>query len=75
MSGQYGTGRRNEREGAAGNKPDSTGDADYEGRLEAELDIDRMVNEGLGGGMTDPERNGRIGETTTDTMNGASGGG
>jgi hypothetical protein len=31
------------------------------------MDIDRMVNEGLGGGQVS-EQNGLIGETTTNTM-------
>ncbi|NMO95732.1 hypothetical protein HII30_08090 [Paenibacillus lemnae] len=32
------------------------------------LDIDRMVNEGLGGGYVTEDDNGKIGDTTTDTM-------
>lgn len=39
----------------------------YEGRDKAFMDVDRMVNEGLGGGMV-TEHNGLIEETTTDTM-------
>ena len=44
---------------------------DYEGRDQFEMDIDRMVNEGLGGGNVSPQ-NGLIEETTVDTMTGAS---
>ena len=50
------------------------GDGDYEGRAKAEMDIDRMVNEGLGGGYVSPVKNGKIGETTTDTMDDLEGG-
>lgn len=39
----------------------------YEGRDDAFMDVDRMVNEGLGGGTVSTE-NGLIEETTTDTM-------
>lgn len=39
---------------------------DNEGREEQFMDIDRMVNEGLGGGRV-TEDNGLIEETTTDT--------
>jgi hypothetical protein len=42
-------------------------DAEYEGRKEHLMDIDRMINEGLGGGNVSPH-NGLIEETTTDTM-------
>lgn len=38
-----------------------------EGRKEQFMDIDRMINEGLGGGLVTDE-NGLIEETTTDTM-------
>jgi len=38
-----------------------------EGRDDYFMDIDRMVNEGLGGGMV-TMHNGLIEETTTDTM-------
>lgn len=38
----------------------------FEGRSEYEMDIDRMVNEGLGGGYV-TEHNGLIEHTTTDT--------
>lgn len=33
------------------------------------FDVDRMINEGLGGGYVTEDDNGEIGETTTDTMN------
>jgi hypothetical protein len=46
-------------------------DAQYEGRDQFDMDIDRMVNEGLGGGQVS-DQNGLIEETTTDTMTGAS---
>jgi len=39
----------------------------YEGRDDQFMDIDRMVNEGLGGGVVS-EHNGLIEDTTTDTM-------
>jgi len=42
-------------------------DAKSEGRDQYYVDIDRMVNEGLGGG-TVTMHNGLIDETTTDTM-------
>jgi hypothetical protein len=42
-------------------------DSVYEGRDTYEMDIDRMVNEGLGGGSVS-EQNGLIEETNTDTM-------
>lgn len=41
--------------------------ASNEGREENFMDIDRMVNEGLGGGMV-TDQNGLIEDTTTDTM-------
>ena len=44
-------------------------DADHEGRQAYEMDIDRMVNEGLGGGQVTRD-NGLIEETTTSTMKG-----
>jgi len=52
-----------------------TDDGDHEGRAQAEMDIDRMVNEGLGGGYVSPLKNGWIGDTTTDTMDNPEGGG
>ncbi|MEX2414617.1 MAG: hypothetical protein WD424_00620 [Paenibacillaceae bacterium] len=42
-------------------------DSDYEGREEHEVDIDRMVNEGLGGGLV-TDQNGLIEDTTSDTL-------
>ncbi|AJY73937.1 hypothetical protein [Paenibacillus beijingensis] len=42
-------------------------DMKNEGREQYELDIDRMVNEGLGGGQVTYD-NGLIEETTTDTI-------
>ncbi|MCZ8524020.1 MULTISPECIES: hypothetical protein [Paenibacillus] len=42
-------------------------DASHEGRDSYFMDIDRMINEGLGGG-TVSYQNGLIEETTTDTM-------
>lgn len=44
-------------------------DADHEGRLAHEMDIDRMVNEGLGGGQVTMD-NGLIDDTTINTMDG-----
>lgn len=40
---------------------------DHGGRVDYEMDIDRMVGEGLGGGQV-TIHNGHIGESTTDTM-------
>jgi hypothetical protein len=52
----------------AGNSPIGTNnDLKHEGRDDYFLDIDRMVNEGLGGGQV-TEDNGLIEESTTDTM-------
>lgn len=42
-------------------------DSMYEGKDEAFMDIDRMTNEGLGGGMVTMD-NGLIEASTTDTM-------
>jgi hypothetical protein len=42
-------------------------DMDHEGRDDHFMDIDRMINEGLGGGNVTPH-NGLIEETTTETM-------
>lgn len=42
-----------------------------EGRDDFDMDIDRMVNEGLGGGQV-TDQNGLIEETSTETMTGAS---
>jgi hypothetical protein len=47
--------------------PNINNDAEYEGREEHFMDIDRMVNEGLGAGrVTDDQA--LIENTTTDTM-------
>lgn len=46
-------------------------DSCHEGRDCYDMDIDRMVNEGLGGG-TVSDQNGLIEETSVDTMTGAS---
>lgn len=54
----------------AGNTPVSqagSGDGRHEGREAYEMDIDRMVNEGLGGGQV-THKNGLVDDTTTDTM-------
>ncbi len=54
----------------AGNSPVSqagSGDNRHEGRDDYEMDIDRMVNEGLGGGQV-THNNGLVDDTTTDTM-------
>lgn len=48
---------------------DEREDSLHEGRDEFFMDIDRMVNEGLGGGIVSPH-NGLIEDTTTDTMDG-----
>ncbi len=42
-------------------------DAQHEGRDVMYMDIDRMINEGLGGGRV-TDQNGLIEETTTHTM-------
>lgn len=42
-------------------------ESSFEGRDENYMDIDRMINEGLGGGNV-TVHNGLIEETTTDTM-------
>ncbi|MFF2480856.1 hypothetical protein [Paenibacillus sp. NPDC058071] len=48
-------------------RTDCNGDNCNEGRDDYFMDIDRMVNEGLGGGQV-TLHNGLIEETTTDTM-------
>ena len=56
----------------AGNSPVSQAgskDERHEGREQYEMDIDRMVNEGLGGGQVTLQ-NGLIDDTTTDSMGG-----
>lgn len=40
---------------------------EHEGRESYDMDVDRMVNEGLGGGYV-TEHNGLVDETTTDSM-------
>ncbi|WP_281884564.1 hypothetical protein [Paenibacillus sp. YYML68] len=45
----------------------NSNDTSHEGRDSYFMDIDRMINEGLGGGMVSMQ-NGLIEETTTDTM-------
>ncbi|QAY68155.1 hypothetical protein [Paenibacillus protaetiae] len=47
--------------------PEALPDTRHEGREQYYMDIDRMVNEGLGGG-TVTLHNGLIEESTTDTM-------
>ena len=47
----------------------TAGELMYEGRDDYFMDIDRMVNEGLGGGNVTLQ-NGLIDESTTDTMYG-----
>ena len=42
-------------------------DVNSEGRETKFMDVDRMINEGLGGGMV-TINNGLIGDTTTDTL-------
>ena len=42
-------------------------DASEGGRDEYDMDVDRMINEGLGGGQV-TEHNGLITDTTTDYM-------
>ncbi|MED1780965.1 hypothetical protein P4V43_03900 [Brevibacillus fortis] len=49
----------------------SNRDTCYEGRDCFDMDIDRMINEGLGGGIVS-DQNGLIEETSVDTMTGAS---
>lgn len=49
------------------NEASSANDDQYGNRDEQFMDIDRMVNEGLGGG-TVTVHNGLIEDTTTDTM-------
>lgn len=49
----------------------SNRDNQYEGRDAFDMDIDRMVNEGLGGGQVS-DQSGLIEESTVHTMTGAS---
>ncbi|GED72670.1 hypothetical protein BRE01_63720 [Brevibacillus reuszeri] len=48
----------------------SNRDTRHEGRDAYDMDIDRMINEGLGGGIVS-DQNGLIEETSVDTMSGA----
>ncbi|REK74655.1 hypothetical protein [Paenibacillus paeoniae] len=48
-------------------RQDSSAEPHYEGRDSYDMDIDRMVNEGLGGGQV-TLHNGLVAESTTDTM-------
>lgn len=48
-----------------GNKAEE--DSIHEGRDHYDMDVDRMINEGLGGGQV-TMNNGLISETTTGTM-------
>jgi hypothetical protein len=48
-------------------KDEAMMDSELESREDHMMDIDRMINEGLGGGNVTPH-NGLIEETTTDTM-------
>jgi hypothetical protein len=51
------------------NEHECTPDCDHEGREEYEMDIDRMVSEGLGAGLSSgDEENGDIPDSTTDHM-------
>ncbi|GFN29822.1 hypothetical protein [Paenibacillus xylaniclasticus] len=59
----------NNRAANRGNKsaPEQSRDLWHDGRSDYEMDIDRMVNEGLGGGQV-TVHNGLIDESTTDYM-------
>ncbi|WEK54950.1 MAG: hypothetical protein P0Y55_02370 [Candidatus Cohnella colombiensis] len=46
---------------------ESLQDSRFEGREAYDMDVDRMINEGLGGGQV-TFHNGLISETTTDAM-------
>jgi len=48
-------------------EPEAQAENWAEGRLRYEMDVDRMVNEGLGGGQV-TMHNGWIGDTTVDDM-------
>lgn len=50
-----------------GNEPNTKKDARFEGRSEFDMDVDRMINEGLGGGRV-TIHNGLITGTTTEAM-------
>lgn len=47
--------------------PQAEKDLDHQGQKDYFMDIDRMINEGLGGGNV-TVHNGLIEESTTDTM-------
>lgn len=49
------------------NKDQVIADSVHEGRDVYDMDVDRMINEGLGGGQVTLQ-NGLISETTTGTM-------
>lgn len=49
------------------NEQEPVNDTWHDGRSNYEMDVDRMVNEGLGGGQV-TVHNGLIDETTTDYM-------
>ncbi|QJD87219.1 hypothetical protein [Cohnella herbarum] len=49
------------------NKDQVVADSMHEGRDVYDMDVDRMINEGLGGGQVTLQ-NGLISETTTGTM-------
>jgi hypothetical protein len=52
---------------ADNNEDRLTAESDDQGREANFMDVDRMVNEGLGGGTVNLQ-NGYIGDSTTDTM-------
>lgn len=54
-----------------GTEMNNNRDTCNEGRDCFDMDIDRMINEGLGGGIVS-DQNGLIEETSVDTMTGAS---
>ncbi|MCS7463245.1 hypothetical protein N0M98_24280 [Paenibacillus doosanensis] len=60
-------GARNETANETTEAAGLTNDTTHQGREDYFMDIDRMVNEGLGGGYVSAN-NGHIGESTTDTM-------
>ena len=60
--------RSSTRQAVHSSKPNlDYGQSEHEGREDAFMDVDRMINEGLGGGMVTRD-NGLIEDTTTDTM-------
>jgi hypothetical protein len=58
---------RNNPQNRESSNPQQGNDPQHEGRDDHFMDIDRMVKEGLGGGLVTLD-NGLIEETTTDTM-------